>query len=202
MKRLFISLLLVFGYLPAAIAQDAGAGGGIGAEIHLFDFPLNVKRLEGGITIGQAGSFSDYAHFGMGGSVLVGGVYVDFIHADPQHKYDTSVRDVKWNDTEAYSINAGYQIPILSWLRIMPLVGYAQTNDGVTDGSSLDWNAGDDSTSWYHRYTVTKGSRAHYFNYGGGISVQPCKWFSINVIATRHALYGGISFDILAFAGQ
>ena len=27
-------------------------------------------------------------------------------------------------------------IPALSWLRIMPLVGYSQTNEGITDGSS------------------------------------------------------------------
>ena len=202
MKRIILSLLLAVVCLPAAKAQDASAGGGIGTEIHLFDFPLNVKRLEAGITIGQVASFSNYARFGMGADLLVGGVYVDFIHADPQHKYDTSLRDVKWNDNEAFSINAGYQIPILSWLRIMPLVGYSQTNDGITDGSSLDWNAGDDGTSWYHRYTVTPGSRAHFFNYGGGISVQPVKWFSINVIATRQALYGGVSFDILAFARQ
>ncbi len=200
MKRLVISLLLIAACLSTARAQSAG--GGIGAEVHLFDFPLNVKRLEAGLTIGQAGSFSEYARFGMGASILAGGVYVDFIHADPQHKYDHRVGDVKWNDTEAFSINAGYQIPILSWLRIMPLVGYSQTNEGITDGSYMDWDSASEGSSWYHRYIVTPGSRAHYFNYGGGISVQPSKWFSVNIIATRYALYGGISLNILSFAGR
>ena len=202
MKRLFTSLLLAFVWMSAANAQGAGGGVGLSKEIDLFNFQLNVKRLEVGLTIGQAGSFSDYARFGMGASLLVGGVYVDFIHAGPQHKYDTRVQDVRWNDNEAFSSNAGYQIPILGWLRIIPLVGYSQTNYGVTDGSSLDWNAGDDGTSWYHHYVVTPGSRVHSFNYGGGISIQPCEWFSINAVATRNAIYGGITLDILAFTSQ
>ncbi|MBR5906390.1 MAG: hypothetical protein IKZ51_08085 [Bacteroidales bacterium] len=196
MKRIILSIFLALAVLSAANAQEVSAGAEVGKEIHLFDFPLNTKRLEIGVTVGQAGSFSEYAHFGMGGSILVGGVYVDFIKADAQHKYDTRLRNVKWDDTEAFSINLGYQIPILSWLRIMPLVGYSQTNYGTTDGLSLDW---DGDNSWYHRYIVTPGSRSHYFNYGGGISFQPLKWLSINVIGTRYALYGGLSFNILYF---
>ena len=198
MKRLLFILIARLFLSVGAKAQSAGAG--IGTEIHLFDFPLNVNRLEAGLTIGQAGSFSEYARFGMGASVLVAGVYVDFIRAEPQHKYDRHIQDIKWNDTEAFSINAGYQIPILEWLRIMPLVGYSQTNYGTTDGSYLDWDTADDGTSWYHHYTVTPGSRAHYINYGGGISIQPVKWVSINLIGTRHAIYGGIALDIYAIA--
>ena len=202
MKQYIVTFIALICFSLSANAQ-AASGALISKEIKLFDFPVNTNRLEAGFNAGQAASFSEYARFGMGANILVGGVYLDFIHADPQHRYDGHLSNTQWNDTEAFSINAGYQIPILSWLRFMPLVGYAQTNDGVTDGSSLNESAGDDfSTNWYHSYKVTPGTRAHYFNYGGGISIQPCKWFSINLIATRYAIYGGIGLDILSIARQ
>ena len=172
----------------------------VGKEYKLAEFLINPNRLEAGLTVGQAASFSSYARFGMGASLLYNGIYLDFIEAEPQHKYTSEISDTKWNDTCAFSIGLGYQFPLTKWLRIMPLIGYSQTNDGITDGSSMSLSADIDSFTWYHEYEVTKGSRSHYFNYGGGISVQPCKWFSINLIATRHALYGGVSLDILAFA--
>ncbi|MCR5017447.1 MAG: hypothetical protein K6A64_01460 [Bacteroidales bacterium] len=33
-------------------------------------------------------------------------------------------------------------------------------------------------------------------------SVQPCKWFSINLCATRTALYGGVGINFMAFADR
>ena len=196
-KILLIAALLLSG--TALSAQTAG-GAVFEKEYHLFDFTLNASRLEAGITAGQAGSFTDRARFGIGAYVLFNGFYLDVIKADPQHKYYTHVTDEKWNDDCSFSINAGYQIPVMKWLRIMPLAGYAQTNEGVTDGSSLHMSFGDGTTTWYHDYDVTPGSRVHSFNYGGGLSIQPCKWFSINLIATRRALYGGIGVDLVSFA--
>ena len=49
----------------------------------------------------------------------------------------------------------------------------------------------------FHPYEVT--TRTHYFNFGGGLSIQPCDWFSINLIATRTAIYAGFSINVLAF---
>jgi hypothetical protein len=84
----------------------------------------------------------------------------------------------------------------------MPLLGYAQTNEGITDASSINisGNSEDETLSIYHTYTVTPGSRDHYFNYGGGVSIQPLKWFSINFAYTRYAVYGGFAIDIDALA--
>lgn len=180
-------------------AQSAG-GAVLEKEYHLFDFDLNARRLEAGITVGQVGSFTDRARFGIGANFLYNGFYLDFISADPQHKYNSHVADVKWNDNRAFSIHAGYQIPVVSWLRIMPVLGYTQTNEGITDGTSIRFSVGDDTPRWYHDYIVTPGSRRHYFNYGGGLSIQPCKWFSVNLIATRYALYGGIGLDLISIA--
>lgn len=198
MRNVICSVIVAMLLSGGALSAQTGGGAFIEKEYHLFDFTLNANRLEAGITAGQVGSFTDRARFGMGGYVLYNGFYLDFINAEPQHKFSRST-DERWNDYVAFSINAGYQVPVLKWLRIMPLVGYAQTNEGITDGRTLNYDYDEYGGSWYHDYTVTPGSRRHYFNYGGGLSIQPCKWFSINLIASRYALYGGIGVDIVSF---
>lgn len=199
MKKV-LSLIVAIIYTVCTYAQ-AGGGAALEKEYQLFDFSLNASRLEAGITAGQVGSFTDRARFGLGAYAMYNGFYLDFIKADPQHKYDSHLTEEQYHDNAAFSIHAGYQIPILKWLRIMPLAGYTQTNEGVTDGKSLNYDYDSDGgSSWYHDYTVTPGSRLHYFNYGAGLSVQPSKWFSINLIASRYALYGGIGLDIMTIA--
>lgn len=172
----------------------------LGAKAQVFDFSSNTGRIEAGINIGQAGSFTEYAHVGFGANLCIYGIYVDWLKAEPEHKFSDTVSDTKWNDTSAFCINAGYQLPVFSWLRLLPLVGYAQTNEGITDGTKLRVDADEDSISFYHPYKVTPGSRIHYFNYGCGLSVQPCKWFSINAVASRYAIYGGITINLVAFS--
>ena len=182
MKRLILCLVL----LSVTICAHA----------QLFDFSSNNNRYEVGMNLGQMAFNTQYARFGAGMNTLAWGVYLDFNMTAPQHKFDRKIGDTQWNDDEFFNINLGYQIPILSWLRIMPLVGYAQTNEGITDASTFNVNPGEDLSSWYHTYTVTPGSRVHSFNYGGGVSLQPLKWFSINFTYTRHAVYGGFAIDI------
>ena len=89
----------------SAKAQTADGGAIIEKEFHLLDFTLNAHRWEGGITLGQVGSFTEYARLGMGAYVLFNGFYLDFIKADPQHKYEGHVTDTKWDDNVAFSIN-------------------------------------------------------------------------------------------------
>ena len=188
MKRLIISLVL----LSVSVCAHA----------QLFDFSSNNNRYEVGMNFGQMAFNTQYARFGVGLNTLAWGVYLDFNMTAAQHKFDRKFSDTQWNDDEFFNINLGYQIPILSWIRIMPLVGYAQTNEGITDASTFNINPGEElsSTSIYHTYTVTPGSRVHYFNYGGGVSIQPLKWFSINFAYTRFAVYGGFAIDIDALA--
>ncbi len=188
MKRYIISLVL----LSVTVCAHA----------QLFDFSSNDNRYEVGLNFGQMAFNTPYARFGMGLNTLAWGVYLDINMTAAQHKFDRKFSDTQWNDDEFFNVNLGYQIPILSWIRIMPLLGYAQTNEGITDESTFNINPGEEliSTSIYHTYTVTPGSRVHYFNYGGGVSIQPLKWFSINFAYTRHAIYGGLAIDIDALA--
>ena len=184
MKRLIISLVL----LSVTVCAHA----------QLFDISSNNNRYEIGLNLGQMAFNTQYARFGMGVNTLAWGVYLDLNMTAAQHKFDRKFSDTQWDDDEFFSINLGYQIPILSRIRIMPLLGYAQTNEGVTDASSINisGNSEDETISIYHTYTVTPGSRVHYFNYGGGVSIQPLKWFSLNFVYTRYAVYGGIAIDI------
>lgn len=190
--------LLILALLACSFGASAQAGyAEIEKEYKLFEFQLNANRLEFGINVGEAGAFSRYADFALGANLLVNGFYLDFLTSDARHKYSPT-SDTKWNDSVAFCINAGYQIPILKWLRIMPLIGYAQNNDGITDASVTVWDVDEYTVDTYHPYKVT--SRNHYLNYGGGLSIQPCKWFSVNLIATNHALYGGFGFDLVSLA--
>lgn len=166
----------------------------------LFDFNNNNGRLEVGLIIGKAGMTTPYEAWGPGASLVAWGFQLDYLQAGPEHKYDHHVTDTKWNDKVAFTINAGYQIPVLSWLRITPIVGYSQTNDGITDGSTMNVSWSDHSSTLYHDYDVTPGSRTHYFNYGGGISIQPLPWFSLNAVYSRYAIYGSITFDLPSLA--
>ena len=171
----------------------------LSARAQLFDFPSNKGRLEAGLNFGVAGAGTPYNGFGAGFSILASGIQLDFLKNGPEHHYASDISDTKWNDSVAFEINVGYQVPVLPWLRLVPLIGYSQTNQGITDGSKA-YVDGDDSVSWYHPYTVTPGTREHRFNFGGGISIQPLKWFSINFSYTRYAIYGGIGLNLIALA--
>ena len=187
MKKTFLIIALTL------LSVSAGAQ-------NLFDFSSNNGRLEAGVYLGQPGYTTTYAELGLGVDIVAWGIQFDFIQAGPEHKYDHHVTDTKWNDKVACVVNVGYQIPVLSWIRVTPIVGYCQTNDGITDGSTVNMKWDEGSYTLYHDYDVTPGSRTHYFNFGGGLSIQPLKWFSVNAVYSRYAIYGGISFDLAALA--
>lgn len=169
------------------------------ANAQVFDFSSNNGRIEAGFCAGLAGYGTKYQGLGSGACASIFGGYLDYIQYGPQHRYSSVITDEDWDDSVALSINLGYQIPVLPWLRVMPLVGYTQTNEGKTKGNEMDYDS-DETFSWYHPYKVTKGSRIHRFNYGGGISIQPVKWFSLSFMYTHDAIYGGISINLTAFA--
>ena len=190
MKRIMLTIILSLTAVAAANAQ-------------YFDLSLNKGRYEVGINLSQVATNTQYSRLTLGGSLMAWGVYMGITTALPQHRYDNTVSDTKWNDDKVFLIHAGYQLPVLKWLRIMPLVGYMQTNEGITDASKLNAEADDDTTvTLYHPYKVTPGSRIHYLDFGGGISVQPLKWFSINLIYTRYSIQGGIGISIQSFAHE
>ncbi len=151
------------------------------ANAQMFNFADNNHHFTLGVQLGQAGVNTDYSGFGWGISTSLYGVYVDFLCAGPKHRNDHHVNSSRPSDHEAFAINVGYQIPVTSWLRIAPIIGYCQTNYGYTD---------------------IPQERFHDFNYGAGLFIQPFKYFEIYGVYTSRAIYGGLALNLSAFAGD
>ena len=163
-----------------------------------FDFANNEDRATAGFQVGAAGFGTDYADIGIGASLSFYGVYIDFLLSGPEHKTDNHVNNTLWQDDEAWSLNVGYQIPILRWLRIAPIVGYAQENYGITDASTVNIAVNENSGSIYHDYYPQE--RFHHFNYGAGLFVQIGRYVELYGVGTRYAIYGGIGLNLTNLA--
>ncbi|MBP3740603.1 MAG: hypothetical protein J6I41_05765 [Bacteroidales bacterium] len=172
----------------------------LGAKAQWLDWASNNERVEIGFQLGQSATGTEYAKLGFGGSINLLGVHVDFLVVAPEHKYDRHVTNTLYEDSSSYNINIGYQIPILPWLRVMPVVGYCQTNYGVTDATTVNVETHENSSQIYHDYSVYAGTRRHRFNYGIGLALQPFEWLSLYGVGSRYAIYGGISFNLGALA--
>lgn len=179
------------------------------ASAQWFDFSQNVHRYSIGFNLGQAGNNAQFHDFGCGASLSAWGVYVDFVTTGPMYKYDNRLASINdpasvrfLPDSTSTIFNLGYQIPVLPWLRIMPLIGFNVNTSGHTDLAthSAETTGSSESVSvqLYHDYN--RESRWTYLNYGGGISVRPIKWINIYGVYTIHAIYGGISLNLEAFA--
>jgi hypothetical protein len=167
----------------------------ISAKAQWFDFSNNLSASVGlnlgavGYKLDQQGLNTDLMDFGIGASVTLGGVYLDFIYQNPEHRYSEQVGVADWHDHTALTINAGYQIPILSWLYITPLVGYSNETTGITYANHI---------SAQHNSIVHKYKREtidSHFNYGVGLTIKPIRWVSFGAVATSHAIYGNISIS-------
>lgn len=185
MKRTLLLILLTLATAVSASAQQ------------WFDFSSN-ERLDVGVNVGQVAHNTPFARIGYGVFFNAWGFYMDFMEAIPQHRFDTKGTEPYWNDDKSLLASIGYQIPVLPWVKVMPVFGYVQTSEGVTDGNTIEFG-GEIDSKFYHNFTVTPGSRVHYLNYGCGISLQPLKWLSINGIFTKYAIYGGIGINLMSF---
>ena len=181
------------------------------ANAQWLDFGNNKDRYEIGVNLGMAGMNSEFRDFGFGVSLSAWGVYLDFITAGPMYRNDD--RTASMNDPVALrlipdstttSINLGYQIPVLPWLRVMPLVGLNVNTCGYTDMSRTQAEtsgSGDNITvNLVHPYTSEHTWCT--LNYGGGLIISPIKWMSIYGVYTINAIYGGLTFNLSALAEE
>ena len=123
------------------------------------------------------------------------GVYVDFIYQSPEHRWGNKITPDMYYDHTALTINAGYKIPVLSWLNVTPLIGYSNETTGKTLGNSIGVDT--ESHSIYHDYKVEH--RNNHFNYGVGLSVKPIKWLEIGGVCSASAIYGNVSVNLMKF---
>ena len=184
--------IILFAVLLAFVGNSANA--------QLFDLASNKDRLTVGFQLGSAGVNTDYGGFAWGVSASLVGVYLDFLIAGPQHQNDKHVNNILWQDDEAFTINVGYQIPVLPWLRVAPIIGYCQTNYGLTDMSTVNIHIDPNARrgSIYHSYYPQK--RFHEFNYGAGLFLQPFRYIELYGVYTARSIYGGISLNLTALA--
>lgn len=179
------------------------------ASAQWFDFSNNKHRYEIGVNLGMAGMDSEFRDFGVGVSLSAWGVYLDFITAGPMYTHDD--RSASMNDpvelrlipdSTSTSINLGYQLPILPWLRIMPLVGLNVNTSGYTDMARTraeTSGSGDNITvNLVHPYDSQHTWCT--FNYGGGLVISPVRWISIYGVYTTNAIYGGLSLNLSSLA--
>lgn len=173
-----------------------------------FDFSNNVHRYSIGINLGQAGASPQFHDFGMGISLSAWGFYADFISAGPMYKYDNRVASMNdpanlrfLDDSTSTVVNFGYQIPVLPWLRIMPLVGFYVNTWGYTDMAThnAETSGSDEYVTVSLTHDYTSVSSRTYFNFGGGLVITPVKWVNIYGVYTTKAIYGGISINLDAF---
>lgn len=175
----------------------------LSAQAQWFDFSQNQKRAVVGFQTGLVGyhgindisdmSFSD---LGVGISLNLVGVYADFLYVSPDHMYDSHVVMTDWEDHDAFVINVGYQVPIYkNYVFITPLIGWSRVSTGFTEGNNIGVDP--ESRSIFHKYHSTW--HRNDFNYGGMLTVVPCKYFEINASFTAHAMYAGIAFNLANF---
>ena len=166
------------------------------AKAQLFDFRNNLTDVTFGFNLGVVGYDFEHgqvvkniANFGGGVSVSLLGVYIDFIYQSPDHRWDRKITEAEYPDQTALTINLGYQIPVLSWLYVTPLIGYSNETWGRTLGNSIGVDS--ESHSIYHDYVRDRIN--NHFNYGVGVMFRPIEVLEIGAVATSHALYGTIS---------
>ena len=178
----------------------------ISAQAQWFDFSENTNRAAFGLNTGLVGyknvtdlasaetwNFSDV---GVGVSVAIAGVYVDFIYVNPDHRFDSHIVMGNWDDHSALTINAGYQIPIYkNYVFITPMIGLSRVTTGYTEGNNIGIEV--ESESIYHKYVATW--HRNDFNYGAGLTIAPCKWFEINASCTAHAATLGVGFNVMNY---
>ena len=161
------------------------------------DFSLNNNRFSVGLHGGVVALGTNHQSAGIGVNVTAFGVSVDYVGYGPEHIH--TPRNDRWNDSEAFSVNLGYHIPLFSFLSVYPVVGYSNRSDGVTDGANHRYSVDDEDYSVTRINKYTRDWVEHRFNYGCGIRVKAGKWVSFHVVGTRNAVYGGvgITFSVL-----
>lgn len=180
----------------------------ISAQAQWFDFSENTNRAVVGFNTGLVGFKNvtsstallpetwNLSDIGVGVSVAIMGVYVDFVYVSPDHRFDSHVIMGNWDDHSAMTINVGYQIPIYrNYVFITPMIGYCRATTGYTEGNNIGFDV--EAKSIYHKYTAV--NKYNDFNYGAGLTVAPCKWFEINLNCTAHAATAGIAVNLMNY---
>lgn len=180
MKKIFLAMVILLGSVTAN-AQNWFPVADVNA--HHFGF---------GIQGGSLGMGKEVTRAAFGANFLAYGIYLDCLYASPQHRSDPKM--AVWDDNSGFSIHLGYQVPILEWLRIIPIIGYAEVSKGTTDGTDYNYEYSTSSHRWIINNKYTKTWKDGGFDAGGSlvVNVGPVNIF---VTGTMCSVYGGIGVE-------
>lgn len=143
------------------------------------------KGYEIGLIGGVLGVYDDLSYGAFGLNFTAYGVYVDFLGMPRAHEKSTDVKKHE-NEKTSLGVHLGYQLPLTTWLSVIPVVGYASVKNGTTDGSNYTISSQSGITNSYKVKDEISG-----FDYGGLLCVN-IKKVRIYAAGTRYGIYGGI----------
>jgi len=111
--------------------------------------------------------------------LTIGGLWAEHV---------SDVRVGKWEDKACFIFRAGYQLPIVKSVRLIPVVGVTGAGKALIDGYNYHV-----SSNGIHNdvdYDLN-----YKFDYGGHLVLNPHKGLIISLAATRYSLYGSIGFE-------
>lgn len=147
---------------------------------------VNNRHYEIGVQLGSVGIGRDLTLFGFGINATIWGVYIDFLLNGAEHHSSKKVGH--WNDNQGVVLHIGYQLPITKHFRIIPMIGYGEVNEGVTDG----YNYNIDENGVHNSYKATWRDK--------GVDVGASAVFHfgmLNIYATGSlwSVYGGLGIE-------
>lgn len=110
------------------------------------------KTIGFGFQMGTIGLGKEFTLFGFGFNFTYKSIYVDFLVNGAEHGSSSQVGT--WNDNQGIAVHLGYKVPINEKLSLIPMIGYGEINEGITNGYkySADENGIHNSYSatWRH----------------------------------------------------
>lgn len=177
MKKIYLlfATFMVCMSASAQLLQGEGLNENKGGSIGIIGGALGINGLS-------------YAGVGMNGTIY--GAYIDFMFLPRANANSTDVNKHS-NEKQSISVHLGYQVPLLKWLNIIPIVGYTQVQKGTTDGSNWTYTYGSGINNSFYVDETNKG-----FEFGGILAVKIGKIVRIYGAGTTRCIYGGIGFKL------
>lgn len=162
------------------------------ANTYAQSFIDRNKNISIGAHFGAVGQNEDMGLQIIMLNVTVYGVYIDFGGWPQSHGSDINVGI--WEADKAELFHIGYQLPVTNWLKITPLIGYANDETGYTNG----YNYKIDQYGIHNQFISETGISDFDFGGQAKFEIPINKKTSIDIMGTytKYSWYGGIGVTI------
>ena len=155
------------------------------------------KSTSFGVQFGAVDQQTDFGFQTLMLHLSIYGVYVDIGGWPRSHAND--VRIDKWDDESCLMFHFGYQIPLCSWFKVTPVVGYYKHESGITNG--YKWRIGNKGIN--NKFEIH--DEFNGFDYGVNAMFhirlnnkedKPGYSLQLGGTYTKNAWYAGLGLDI------